>query len=65
MVTLTVRGRERDARVTRTVVPTIRPRLDYRLTTLGHTAQRPVAALGAWAFANFAAVENARLEAGR
>src|ERR1700738_3800185 len=35
MLTLTVRGLERDGFVTRTVFPTIPPRVDYELTPLG------------------------------
>jgi DNA-binding HxlR family transcriptional regulator len=49
MLTLTLRGLERDGLVTRTVFPTIPPRVDYALTDLGHSLWRPVQALGAWA----------------
>ena len=35
MLTLTLRGLERDGLVTRTVFPTIPPRVDYALTQLG------------------------------
>ena len=37
MLTLTLRGLERDGLVTRTVFPTIPPRVDYELTPLGHS----------------------------
>src|SRR6201996_6609444 len=37
MLTLTLRGLERDGLVTRTVFPTIPPRVDYELTRLGHS----------------------------
>lgn len=60
MLTLTLRGLERDGLVTRTVYPTIPPRVDYELTRLGHSLKEPVNALGAWAFANIAEIEAAR-----
>ena len=49
MLTLTLRGLERDGLVTRVVSPTIPPRVDYELTPLGQSLQGPVAAVGAWA----------------
>ncbi len=60
MLTLTLRGLERDGLVTRTVFPTIPPRVDYELTPLGRSLRAPVQALGAWAFAHQAAIANAR-----
>lgn len=50
MLTLTVRGLERDGLVNRTVFPTIPPRVDYELTDLGRSLWLPVQALGLWAF---------------
>jgi DNA-binding HxlR family transcriptional regulator len=52
MLTLTLRGLERDGLITRTVFPTIPPRVDYALTTLGRDLLDPVSALGAWAIRN-------------
>ncbi len=49
MLTLTLRGLERDGLVTRTVLPSIPPRVDYDLTPLGRTLLEPVGALAAWA----------------
>lgn len=49
MLTLTLRGLERDGLVTRTVTPSIPPRVDYALTDLGRSLLRPVEALGLWA----------------
>jgi len=49
MLTLTLRGLERDGLVTRTVFPTIPPRVDYELTDLGRGLSKPVEALGKWA----------------
>jgi DNA-binding HxlR family transcriptional regulator len=60
MLTLTLRGLERDGLVTRTVFPTIPPRVDYELTELGRSLLPPVAALGDWARANGAAIDAAR-----
>jgi DNA-binding HxlR family transcriptional regulator len=60
MLTLTLRGLERDGLVTRTVFPTIPPRVDYELTKLGHSLLEPVSGLGLWARKNRQAIENAR-----
>ena len=60
MLTLTLRGLERDGLVTRAVTPSIPPRVDYELTPLGHSLRRPVDALGEWAFANRDEVDAAR-----
>ena len=49
MLTLTLRGLERDGLVNRTVTPTIPPRVDYELTELGISLREPVKALGQWA----------------
>ena len=60
MLTLTLRGLERDGLVTRTVFPTVPPRVDYELTPLGHSLRAPTEALGNWVFANIATIEKAR-----
>lgn len=60
MLTLTLRGLERDGLVTRTVTPTIPPRVDYALTDLGRSLWPPLSALGEWARANRAAIDSAR-----
>ena len=60
MLTTTLRGLERDGFVTRTVFPTIPPRVDYELTELGHELLVPVGALGAWARKNTERVQAAR-----
>jgi DNA-binding HxlR family transcriptional regulator len=61
MLTLTLRGLERDGLVTRTVTPTIPPRVDYELTALGRSLQAPVVALGEWAMAHRGEIESARV----
>jgi DNA-binding HxlR family transcriptional regulator len=60
MLTLTVRALERDGLVTRTVYPTIPPRVDYELTELGGSLLEPVKALGDWALKNRPAIQAAR-----
>jgi DNA-binding HxlR family transcriptional regulator len=60
MLTLTLRGLERDGLVTRTVFPTIPPRVDYALTPLGRTLIEPVSALATWAQGHRTAVQKAR-----
>ena len=67
MLTLTVRGLERDGLVTRTMYATIPPRVDYALTPLGRTLLEPVGALAKWAEKNRTRIQAARdrFDAGR
>jgi DNA-binding HxlR family transcriptional regulator len=60
MLTLTLRGLERDGLVTRTVFPTVPPRVDYALTKLGRSLLVPVSGLGLWARQNRSAIQDAR-----
>jgi len=60
MLTLTLRGLERDGLVTRTIFPTIPPRVDYELTDLGRGLSQPVEALGKWAKDHLVQIEAAR-----
>jgi DNA-binding HxlR family transcriptional regulator len=60
MLTLTLRALERDGLVTRTVFPTIPPRVDYELTPLGRSLLSTVGALGDWARTNRVRIEEAR-----
>jgi DNA-binding HxlR family transcriptional regulator len=62
MLSLTLRGLERDGLVTRTVTPSIPPRVDYELTPKGLTLIEPLMALGQWAIANRDYVESARMK---
>lgn len=52
MLTLTLRNLERDGIVNRTVTPTIPPRVDYELTELGRSLQKPICGLATWATEN-------------
>lgn len=60
MLTLALRGLERDGLVSRTAFPTIPPRVEYALTPLGRSLAEPVGALGAWARGNQARIRDAR-----
>lgn len=60
MLTLTLKGLERDGLVTRTMYPTIPPRVDYELTRVGRTLLEPVMALAAWAEKNRGQIQAAR-----
>ncbi|HVR19096.1 MAG TPA: helix-turn-helix domain-containing protein [Polyangiaceae bacterium] len=60
MLTLTLRGLERDGLVTRSVFPIVPPRVDYALTPLGKTLLEPVNALAAWAERHRAEIQEAR-----
>ncbi|UJW86657.1 winged helix-turn-helix transcriptional regulator [Devosia sp. SL43] len=60
VLTATLRELEMDGFVTRTVTPSIPPRVDYELTELGRDLQRPLKLLGAWAVDNRPKVLEAR-----
>ncbi len=60
MLTSTLRGLERDGFVTRTVFPTIPPRVDYELTDLGRDLLVPVRNLADFAIQNETRIANAR-----
>jgi DNA-binding HxlR family transcriptional regulator len=60
MLTTTLRTLERDGFCTRTVFPTVPPRVEYELTELGRDLLVPVKALGEWAVANRERVDAAR-----
>jgi DNA-binding HxlR family transcriptional regulator len=49
MLTVTLRGLERDGIVTRTIHPVIPPRVDYALTPMGLTLLDAIGALVSWA----------------
>jgi len=60
MLTLTLKGLEQDGLVTRTMYPTIPPRVDYELTKLGRKLIVPLQALSKWARENRPAMLAAR-----
>lgn len=60
MLTLTLRGLERDGLVTRTIFPTVPPRVDYELTSLGRSLLEPVSALSAWALTHKSQIAEAQ-----
>ena len=60
MLTLTLRGLERDGLVSRTVEPTVPPKVTYALTELGTSLREPVKALGDWAIAHIACIRAAQ-----
>lgn len=61
MLTTTLRILERDGFVTRTVIQSIPPRVEYELTDLGRDLSTPIAALKEWVKLNNARVEAARI----
>jgi DNA-binding HxlR family transcriptional regulator len=48
MLTQTLRGLERDGLVSRTIYPTVPPKVEYTLTPLGHTLVGLVDAVRVW-----------------
>ena len=60
MLTVTLRGLERDGIVTRTLHAAVPPRVDYQLTALGGTLLQTIGQLVAWADAHLGEIEAAR-----
>ena len=60
MLTLTVRGLERDGLVLRSVEPSVPPKVSYELTRLGRTLLGPILALAEWAQDNRQEIDDAR-----
>jgi DNA-binding HxlR family transcriptional regulator len=59
-LTQTLRALERDGFIDRKVYAAVPPRVEYRLTDLGHEAGRLTAAISEWALANAPGVTAAR-----
>jgi DNA-binding HxlR family transcriptional regulator len=62
MLTLSLRGLERDGLVRRSVFPTVPPRVEYSLTPLGRTLLAPLNELATWAFRNGGEIQRARAD---
>ena len=60
MLTVTLRGMERDGLVTRRVYPEVPPRVEYALTRLGRTLRQLVRGLVEWSGAHLVEVDAAR-----
>ena len=60
MLTVTLRGLERDGLIERTMYPEVPPRVEYALTPLGGTLRDIVHALVDWSGAHLAEVDAAR-----
>ena len=60
MLTLTLRGLQRDGLVLRTTYPTNPPQVDYALTELGRSLTGPLAGIAAWASERRTEIERAR-----
>jgi DNA-binding HxlR family transcriptional regulator len=52
VLTQTLRRMERDGLITRHIYAEVPPRVDYALTSLGHSLTEPIAAIGDWAEAH-------------
>src|ERR671935_3163374 len=64
MLTVTLRGLERDGLVKRTIYPEVPPRVEYALTPLGSTLRELVRGLVRWSGAHLAEVDAARARHG-
>ncbi|MEV6772952.1 helix-turn-helix domain-containing protein [Nocardia sp. NPDC051030] len=60
MLTQTLRSLESDGFITRTMHPTIPPRVDYDLTPLGRSLAEPITALRRWTEEHINDIERAR-----
>jgi DNA-binding HxlR family transcriptional regulator len=60
MLTQTLRQMERDGLVIRTVHPVIPPKVEYRLTDMGHSLSEAFCGVWTWAEAHLDRIETAR-----
>jgi DNA-binding HxlR family transcriptional regulator len=62
MLTVTLRGLERDGIVTRTVYPVVPPRVEYAITPMGATLMEAATTLVGWAESHLDRIDAARAE---
>lgn len=62
MLTMTLRGLERDGMVKRTVFPTVPPRVDYELTALGGSLREAVDTILRWSKDHIGEIAEAQAE---
>lgn len=65
MLTLTLKRLETDGIVTRTLFPSVPPRVDYELTQLGQTLRGALVPLHVWASKNKETIAHNRIKATR
>jgi DNA-binding HxlR family transcriptional regulator len=61
MLSETLRNLQRDGFISRTVIPTTPPQVEYALTDLGHSLQGTLGVLAKWSSSNHEAIRAARL----
>ncbi len=64
MLTLTLKRLEMDGLITRTLFPSVPPRVEYELTDLGHTLRAALVPLARWAAQHKQTVATNRAQAG-
>lgn len=62
MLTQTLRTLERDGLVDRRAYPTIPPKVEYRLTPLGHSLEGAIAVVRRWAYSHMDEITAARAD---
>jgi DNA-binding HxlR family transcriptional regulator len=62
MLTQTVRALERDGLISRTIYPSVPPKVEYSLTPLGRGLTERISAIRMWAYDNIDDIEQARRE---
>lgn len=60
MLTETLRNLQRDGFITRTVIPTTPPQVEYALTPLGNSLEQALGQLAEWSATNHGAIRSAR-----